>query len=246
VANPLSLNFGRFFFRYRDALAPVALLITMTLTQPLAPFGAELWDACFDAMGILIAFCGQLVRVTVIGLAYIKRGGRNKQITADRLVCEGVFAHSRNPMYLGNFLIVTGLLIVWNSPWAYALVLPVIGGALLSITRAEESFLHGKFGEEYAAYCAHVPRFVPDPRGFRETLRKFEFDWKRVIRKEYGTTFAWTSVALVLIVGEKVSRRGLAAARGPSVALVLVWSTLLSLWIVARWMKKTHRLDSSD
>jgi len=34
---------------------------------------------------------------------------------------EGFFAHSRNPLYLGNLLGILGLLIIHNSPWAYAI-----------------------------------------------------------------------------------------------------------------------------
>ena len=93
-------------------------------------------DLALDVVGVLVALAGQALRAVVIGLAYIKRGGRNKEITADRLVSEGVFAHSRNPLYVGNFLIVTGLLIVWNSPLAYAVVLTVLLASFLSIVRA--------------------------------------------------------------------------------------------------------------
>ena len=64
---------------------------------------------------------------------------------------------------------------------------------------AEEAFLARKFGADYVAYCGRVNRFVPDLRGLSQTIRGFEFDWKRVVRKDYGTTFTWMSTALVLI-----------------------------------------------
>ena len=52
--------------------------------------------------------CGQAVRVMVIGYAYIQRGGVNKQLAARSPGREGVYAHSRNPMYVGNFLLLAG------------------------------------------------------------------------------------------------------------------------------------------
>jgi hypothetical protein len=39
-------------------------------------------------------------------LAYIKRGGRKKRIAADHLVVDGIFAHVRHPLYVGNFLLL--------------------------------------------------------------------------------------------------------------------------------------------
>lgn len=194
----------------------------------------------------MVGLVGQTLRVTVIGLAYIKRGGRNKTISADRLVCDGVFAHSRNPLYAGNFLMLTGLLLIWHSPWAYLLVLPVVAVSFLSIVRAEEQFLRRHFGAEYEAYCARVNRFIPSFRGLRQTLARFDFDWKRVIRKEYGTTFAWISVALMLFVLEKISWHGMRTAAFRAGFAGIVWLCALGLWATARWLKKTRRLQSPD
>src|SRR5205823_6159785 len=109
----------------------VAVLVTIAWMPPVAFLDDDVPDLALDSVGVAVALAGQALRAVVIGLAYIKRGGRNKEITADRLVCEGVFAHSRNPLYVGNFLIVTGLLIMWNSPLAYALVLTVLAASFL-------------------------------------------------------------------------------------------------------------------
>ena len=104
----VALPLGRFVFRYRDYLAAVAAVVTLAVMPPMAFLGREGADLGLDVVGVLVALAGQSLRAVVIGLAYIKRGGRKKEITADRLVCEGVFAHSRNPLYVGNFLIVSG------------------------------------------------------------------------------------------------------------------------------------------
>ncbi len=240
-----ALPLGRFVFRYRDFLSVVAVLVTIALMPPLIFFD-EGDDLVLDAVGFAVSLGGQALRALVIGLAYIKRGGRKKEITADRLVCEGVFAHSRNPLYVGNFLIVTGLLIMWNSPWAYVVVLAIVATSFLSIVRAEERFLAGRFGAEYLEYCERVPRFIPRFAGLRDTISQFDFDWRRLIRKEYGTTFAWITVALVIFVVEKAWWRGIHEAVPRAEVALGLWLVALALYLTARWLKKTHRIDSSD
>ena len=99
--------------------------------------------------------------MVTIGFRYIKRGGKDGRIFAQGLVTEGVFAHCRNPMYLGNLLVVLGLLGTAGNPVGLC-----AGGAFFllaygAIVAAEETYLLGRFGDEYRAYCA----FVSDPDG---------------------------------------------------------------------------------
>jgi protein-S-isoprenylcysteine O-methyltransferase Ste14 len=234
------IRFGTVVFRYRDYLVPVSVAAVVFTTTPRT--AADPW---LDVVGVLVACAGQAIRVLVIGLAYIQRGGKQKTIAADRLVVDGIFAHSRNPLYVGNFLLMSGLMLIWNSPAGYALI-GAVAITLLAMTRAEETFLRGKFGPEFDAYCARVPRFLPDLRGLGATLARFDFDWKRVLRKEYGTTFSWTTTVIVLLGLQSVERLGLAAARPTVGCLALVWLGIAVLWATARWMKKTKRLVSPD
>lgn len=234
------IRLGTVVFRYRDYLVPACVAAVVFTTTPRA--GADPW---LDVVGLLVACAGQATRVMVIGLAYIQRGGKQKTIAADRLVVDGIFAHSRNPLYVGNFLLMLGLMLIWNSPAGYVLV-AAVGVTLLAMTRAEEAFLRGRFGAEFDAYCARVPRFLPDLRGLRATLARFAFDWKRVLRKEYGTTFSWTTAALVLLALQDLERLGLRSARPLLAGLAVVWVGLAALWATTRWMKKTQRLASPD
>jgi protein-S-isoprenylcysteine O-methyltransferase Ste14 len=239
-----ALAFGRFIFGYRDYLAPLVFVVAVVTMPPVLFADFEGWDIGLDLVGVMLSFAGQALRVIVIGLAYIKRGGRQKTITADRLVCVGVFAHSRNPLYLGNFLMVSGLLLIWNSPLAYLIILPSFGIALLSIVRAEEGFLSRRFGTEYTKYCARVPRFLPRFRGFRQTLGQFDFDWRRVIRSEYGTTFGLVSMILALFVLEKVHWHGLEATLVRLRVAAALWLLSAGLWASARWAKKAGWMKS--
>lgn len=235
---------GHFVFRFRDYLAPLGLVAILVFTHPEHLFGSAAVNDWTDLLGFLIAATGQALRMAVIGYAYIVRGGTNKQLAAPKLVCEGFYAHSRNPMYLGNFLLLAGIAIIYNSRWVYALVLPVYYAGLLSIVKAEESFLHDKFGAEYEAYCRTTNRFWPRLQGLGATLGSMTYDWKRVLRKEYGTTFAWLSAAIFLLIWERLHHFGYQAAKDQIQFLGWCYVPVVAYWATVRWMKKTHRLDS--
>jgi protein-S-isoprenylcysteine O-methyltransferase Ste14 len=241
----LVVAIGNFAFGYRDYIAPISIVMVVLLSTPRPFLGSRGLDVAWDLAGVLVSLTGQALRVLVIGLAYIQRGGKNKQIAADKLVVEGIFAHARHPLYVGNFLLLVGLMMIWNSPWGYLLAATLATG-LFCMARAEEVFLRRKFGAAFDDYCARVPRFVPNLRGIRQTLAGFSFDWKRVVRKEYGTTFSWTTTAVLLLMLERVTWDGLSGAAPALARLAGVWLLLAALWGTARWMKKTRRLVSPD
>ena len=139
-AKPILVRYGHFLFRRRKFVFPLASLAVLLAGKPRWLFGSESWDRMLDALGILMAMSGQALRAAVIGLAYIKRGGESGAIHADRLVVEGLFAHSRNPLYVGNMMEFAGLCLILNSPAAYLLGIPFFALSYYSIVLAEEDF----------------------------------------------------------------------------------------------------------
>jgi protein-S-isoprenylcysteine O-methyltransferase Ste14 len=237
---------GHFVFSYRDYLVPAGLVAVLALTRPHAPFGSERLDLALDVLGWLVAAAGQVLRIAVIGFAYIQRGGVNKQMSAPHLVCEGFYAHSRNPMYVGDFLLFVGLSLIYNSAFVYLVVLPVVAMVLLAMVQAEESYLRGRFGAEYAAYCQRVNRFIPRLRGLRDTTSGMHFDWRRVLRKEYGTAFAWISVAFALLAWQRIVGLGWSGAAPGLRWLCVAYLPIPLAYGIVRWLKKTDRLCSPD
>jgi protein-S-isoprenylcysteine O-methyltransferase Ste14 len=243
---PLADRLGRFVFGYRDYLVPAALVAVIALTRPQTAFGSARLDAALDVLGLLVALAGQTLRIAVIGYAYIQRGGAQKQLSAPKLVCAGFYAHSRNPMYAGDFLLFLGLCIIYNSPWVYLVVLPAVTLSLLAIVSAEERYLGRRFDAAYADYCQRVNRFVPRPYGLRATLRGMHFDWRRVLRKEYGTTFAWVSAAFFLLAWEQIVRPGSSGAQPVLLWLLCLYALVPLAYGYVRWLKKSGRLQSPD
>ena len=82
--------------------------------------------------------------------------------TADkgRLLCEGIYARTRNPRYL-EFLALSLAYVAfanYSGTWVlYALTFPAIHLVVL----LEESELRERFGAEYEDYCRRVPRYLP-------------------------------------------------------------------------------------
>ena len=76
-----------------------------------------------------------------------------------KLAGEGIFAHLRNPMYVGMALAVLGIVIGYALEWT---LIALIVGALVmhfGVVLREERYLERKFGEDYRRYKASVPRY---------------------------------------------------------------------------------------
>jgi protein-S-isoprenylcysteine O-methyltransferase Ste14 len=230
---------GNILFRYRNSLFPVACVLLL-LPGP-EPFPDPLQAAW---VGGLIALVGQLIRAATIGLRYVVRGGRNRRPYADGLVIEGLYAHSRNPMYVGNLLIAGGLAVVSNSWTVIAVAIPLSLLMYASIVAAEEDYLHRRFGPTFAAYCERVPRWMPRFAGLRATLTATEFHWRRLLLKEYGTPFGWISV-LVLMTLYNFWIRGEWASRSQEIhSLRLILEISFVLWLTALSIKRSRWLTA--
>ena len=239
------VRLGHFFFKRRKFAFMAVFFAIVFGTRPRLAFGSWSWDAFLDAAGIAVALLGQSLRALVIGLAYIRRGGKDQRVYADTLVQEGFFAHSRNPLYVGNMLVYVGLYLVLNSPWGYIVGIPFCSFVYLCIVLAEEDYLRTRFGQTYEDYCRRVNRFLPSPRGLGRTLGGMKFDWRRLIRKEYGSTFACVSTALGLLVWERYALRGYLATKPVIRAVLLLWAPVILAYATARFLKKTGRLGAS-
>ncbi len=234
--------YGHVLFRYRNIIFPVVLLTLVILFVPQSLANNVQFDRWLDAAGIFIILLGQTLRAAVIGLAYIKRGGVNKQIYADQLVTTGMFALCRNPLYTGNLLILCGLLLVHNNPWVY-----LLGGAFFlfsyrCIVMAEEQYLHKKFGEEYRRYCCSVNRWIPSLQNLAATVKSMNFDWRRVLYKDYTTMLTWLLSLLLLLSYEELLNEGWQQSMADVLlnSAIAMLAAILALWV--RISKKNGRL----
>lgn len=78
----------------------------------------------------------------------------------ERLVTTGIYAHTRNPMYSGHLVFLTGLTLVTRSPVSLAVTAGLVHW-FDERARTDHRRLTKIFGEPYLQYAARVPRWLP-------------------------------------------------------------------------------------
>jgi len=241
--SPLLITYGNFVFKYRDKLFPATLIVLLILFPPPAPDEGSGVDLISAVSSLVVALAGEMLRVLTVGLEYIKRGGLNKQVYASSLVTNGLFAHCRNPLYVGNVLIALGLLSI-----ADRLALFLIGAVLtfityIAIVAAEEDFLRRTFGAEFEAYCARVHRWLPDFHGFGATLKSMRFNWRRVALKESSSFYGWI-VSAVLIEGVGIRFQPSLMMRPDALLFIGLFVAGTLAFVTIRILKQTRALEA--
>jgi protein-S-isoprenylcysteine O-methyltransferase Ste14 len=236
------VKIGNFFFKYRNW---IFILFYGALFIPSWPFFSkkQFGETYFTwpiLAGLFITIVGQLIRGLTIGLAYIIRGGKEGKPYAEGLVTEGVFNHCRNPLYVGNILMLMGIGVLDNSLVYVLIVLPVFLFIYQCIVLAEEDFLRKKFGPGYDDYCKKVNRWWPDLRGIGKTFGGMQFNWKRWILKEHTTQFIWL-IGITLILFIKYPELTHYHDRERNLLLGIILGALLLIYVLIRYLKKTGR-----
>ena len=117
----------------------------------------------------------QLVRwltggsVSLVGLALAAAGIRNFSRAGTpvptneptrALVTTGIHGWSRNPIYVGMFLVYGGIGVAEPSPWILILTLPLAITIRYGVVAREEAYLQRLFGDAYRDYKARVRRWL--------------------------------------------------------------------------------------
>jgi protein-S-isoprenylcysteine O-methyltransferase Ste14 len=77
-----------------------------------------------------------------------------------KIVDTGVFAFSRNPIYVGAYVATVGVAVIYNMLWILATLIPFYLVIRYGVVAREEAYLERKFGAAYLAYKAHVRRWI--------------------------------------------------------------------------------------
>ena len=80
--------------------------------------------------------------------------------------------------------------------------------------------------------------------GLSESLKDMRWDWRRVVRKEYGTTFTWVICVLGLLAWEHYLYFGYSVGDVVYWILGILFGLACLLWLAARVAKKSERLGS--
>jgi protein-S-isoprenylcysteine O-methyltransferase Ste14 len=120
------------------------------------------------------------------------------------LACRGPYAIVRNPMYLGRFFILFGILMLLGSPWLLVVFALVYWFYMANRVGREEARLRTVLGEPYADYCRGTSRFVPGAPYRGEPV--LVWDWA-LFRQNHGwSNLAGTAAFWVAAIGWIVVR----------------------------------------
>ena len=143
-----------FVFKRRGALLALPALAIVAFGRP---------TRRSIAAGVPVALAGELLRCWAVGYSGVTT--RGDTVSAPRLVTGGPYAHTRNPLYLGNLITALGFTVAFTggvAPRARAALAALGLGSMLAVYAAivphEEAFLLETFGDDYADYCVRVPR----------------------------------------------------------------------------------------
>jgi len=138
------------------------------------------------SIGILMIFFGELIR-------FVSSGTLKKY---DGVTQKGIYAYTRNPLYIGSFFLGAGACVMSND-WLFSAVFFSFFFLLYGrVILREEKYLVRRYGGDYVQYIAEVPRFLPRTINvkfvFQETSPALAF------KNQEGKTLL--GIALVLII----------------------------------------------
>lgn len=182
-------DIGEKLFRARDYTPVPFLLLALLFERPKV--------GCVTLGCFLILF-GELIRIYSVsfigGISRTRKGSLGA-----RLVTEGAFSIVRNPLYVGNFFIILGVCLFSSVPWLIFLGVSFFVIQYYFIVQYEEGLLVDRFGEEFQAYKAMVPAWIPNKLPSLEEIQWPE-TFAPAIKSEKRTFMAIAAVLLLMIL----------------------------------------------
>ncbi len=151
---------------------PIGTLLGVVFLLMMHPSVRSLW------IGGIVALSGAFLRVWAAG--HIDKG--------TVLAQSGPYSFTRNPLYLGSFVMAFGIFIAGQSYWLLVPFSLFFVGFYVPVMRAEEEELLLGHGEAFLAYAIRVPRFIP--RFQRAGASPSVFLWSRVVKNREHRTLA--------------------------------------------------------
>ena len=179
---------GAVLFRNRSWL-PVPFLL-VALLAPAQPRGI------YWIIGAVLIVFGEWIRLA--GVAAAGTATRRRSRDVQRLVTYGIFRWVRNPLYVGNFFIWMGFVVISGVLWFLPVAIVIFALEYTLIVAYEEGVLESIFGQEYLDYKRETPRWIPKPPAARENG---PHDWAEAWKSETSTFLQY--VALVIVFGAK-------------------------------------------
>ncbi len=138
-------------------------------------------------LGFPVALVGTALRALAAGV--IRKDSK--------LATSGIYALTRNPLYLGSSLLAAGFALMSRDEIAASLLLVPFMLIYPTVMLREEAHLARLFPDEFRAYRSKVPRFFPHlSAGLR-----LSFSWSQYLaNREYNTALGFAAALAVMIL----------------------------------------------
>ena len=133
----------KFLQKWRVRLGHLFAILALALARPV--------HLRYLAAGTAVALAGEAVRIASAG--YIQ-----KDKTLSRT---GPYAYTRNPLYLGSFLMYLGFCVAASNLYVIAAYIPFFFIIYYATIYREETYLKDAFGADYEQFKKETPRFFP-------------------------------------------------------------------------------------
>ena len=137
-------------------------------------------------VGLPIALAGAALRALAAGVI-------RKDAT---LTTSGPYAWTRNPLYLGSFLLGLGFAVMSGSWIATAVIVLPSFIVYPNVIRNEEAHLRRLFPDQFPDYCKNVPRFFPHFRPVQKSFSASQY----LANREYQTALGFAAMLGVFIL----------------------------------------------
>jgi protein-S-isoprenylcysteine O-methyltransferase Ste14 len=149
-------------------------------------------------IGLWMVAIGEFIRLAGVAAAgtVTRRRSRNVQ----RLVDYGAFAWCRNPLYVGNWFIWLGFIVISGVLWYVPVAALIFAVEYFYIVRYEEGVLESIFGAEYLAYKGRTPRWIPHPPTER---RDGPHEWGEAVWSERSTVLQYVVLGAAFVLKDR-------------------------------------------
>jgi len=198
--NNWKLKLGNFLFKHRSFTPVPFIVLVFVIFKPINMGGQNI---IINVGGLLLSLLGEMIRVISVGYAYEGTSGRESYLRAENLNITGIYSIVRNPLYIGNFFMFTGLVAVFSNIYALLVFGVFLVLQYYFVILSEENFLIETYGKDYEAYCTRVRRIIPTFKDYKKNQNPFNL--RKVIFKENDSVFNMLVMyVLVLLYKERV------------------------------------------
>jgi len=191
------MDIRQFFFKNRSYTPIPLVLLLLYFSNPYEPV---------IYFGFVLLSIGETIRIWAVRYA----GGRTRttKVGAPSICSSGPFAYMRNPLYLGNMINFSGIVLIAGGSNIWLILFITLLFFIIQyllIVSLEQETLNKKFGKEYLAYCKNVPAFIPRLTPWANGTIQEPLTLKKVLKHEKSTLLNILLILILIFIRSQIS-----------------------------------------